>query len=163
MNLRELKMAAGVGLFIRAYHTRHDILTDSISTAIELIQAGHNDVDALAVATIEVFPNGRLNRHDPVQVLAIRILTEFMAVVHLTSLENAVKAYNEAVEFATQTLEASPTLLSQRAVYSFLENSVANYDAQYPINHVKHNQQNAVTSLIINRYLAESIEHFHLG
>jgi hypothetical protein len=82
MTLQQLKMMAGVGLFIRAYHTRHDLLTDSINTAVYLIETGRDDVDALAVAVVECFPDGRLTRHDPVQQLASRILNNFMITAH---------------------------------------------------------------------------------
>ena len=162
MTLPQLKMMTGIGLFVRAYHTRHDILTDSINAAVSLIQTGQDHVDALAVAVIECFPEGCLNRHDPVQQLTIRILNNFLIAAHTVGLQDAMNSYNEGVERALETLETSPAWISQKAVYSFLEHSESQFDAQYPINHMK-NGSSPKESLSINQYLAESVEHFHLG
>lgn len=163
MTLQQLKMMAGIGLFVRAYHTRHDILTDSINAAVSLIQTSQDHVDALAVAVVECFPDGRLTRHDPVQQLTIRILNNFLITAHTVGLQDALDTYNEGVEKALDTLEASPAWISQKAVYSFLEHSESQFDAQYPINHMKSGYSTPQESLLINQYLAESVEHFHLG
>ncbi len=163
MTLQQLKMMAGVGLFIRAYHTRHDLLTDSINTAVSLIETGRDDVDALAVAVVECFPDGRLTRHDPVQQLAIRILNNFMITAHTVGLREALETYNEGVNNALDTLEISPAWISQKAVYTFLDRSESQFDAQYPINHTKHSSVSIEESISINRYLSDSVEHFHLG
>lgn len=156
------RLANSVGIFIRAFPSSYEILTDSIGIAISLLRSGETDVDATGVVTLEVFPNGKFNRFDNTQVMVLHIVREFMVIGLTDSWEDAYAVYTLAVHNAVATYSSSGRNMSVKAINLYIEMNCKNYTGSNPISFGA-NTLNVSESLLINQYLSESLEHFQLG
>lgn len=155
-------LARSIGIYVRAFPSSYEILTDSIGVALSLLRSGRTDVDATGVVTLEVFPNHQFNRFDNIQVMVLHIVREFMVVGLTDGWENAYASYTLAVHNAVGSYSANTRNISVKAINSYIEANCRDYNNAYPAS-FDIRSTNLNEALLINQYLSESLEHFQLG
>lgn len=156
-----VNLESTLGLYVRAYHTRHDLLMDAIKVIVEMNQADHHWNYRVATAITETFPNGKLNRHDPVQLMAYYIVSLLNLDIELMGVDQAVERYNVALNEALDTLEYTTQDISQKAVNTFLERAKP-FDETLPTNLTRDGIDKPL-ALMINEYTNDSLLHYELG
>lgn len=150
-----------IGLFIRAYHTQTQMMSDCVSAMMTLIIDGYDIIDSINAAIIECFPDGKVAPHNPIHQLVVVTLRDLGEVVSLIGIFQATMAYKSSVESAVSSFEQSPSWLSQKSVYSYLdkaENRQYNYSVLSKDKSLPIDEQAS-----INQYIRESLDHINLG
>ena len=161
-NTTKQRLMDSTSLFVRAYPTSYQLLSDSVAIGQYLLQHNMDHVDAIPTAVIELFPNRKYNRFDNIQYMVVSILTDYMCVACTASEEVATLAYNDAVNHGIDTMPHTTSTISSKAVNNYIANSIENLP-QSSINFQRELRCTDEAAKYINFMVNESVNHFYLG